>query len=1228
MNFVPRPTARAKMFAGHGLPPARRPDAKRCPRNGFPHTSPSAYDAHAMSSDRFVHLHVHTSYSMLDGACRIEDLAESSARMDMPAIAITDHGSLYGAIEFYKTIRAKGVKPIIGCEVYVTPGRLHSKGTQEDARNNHLVLLAADITGYHNLVKLVTTAHVEGYYYKPRIDRELLSRHSRGLIGLSACLKGEIASELCRNHEDAAASIAAAYADILGPGNFFLELQDHGIPEQKQVNSMLLSVSKHTGIPLVATNDVHYIKKEHAAAHEILLCLQTQTVMSDTKRMRYPSDQFFLKSRKEMESLFGEFPEVLDITIEIAERCALDILAPEFNQSHFPSFHIPDGSSPREYIVSIARDGLKRRYGISDPSKPANDDQKHALQRFERELDVIDKTHFLNYYLVVWDFIRFARENGIPVGPGRGSGGGSLVAYLMGITDIDPLRYNLLFERFLNPERVSPPDFDIDFCQARRGEVIEYVKRRYGEKNVAQIITFGSLGPKTVIRDIGRVLEIPYAKCDQISKTIPDDPKATLESSLKSSPDFKKSYESDPDCRRIVDYGFVLEGLQRNQGTHAAGVVISEKPLVDIIPLSQDKEHNRVTQYPMGPLSELGLLKMDFLGLKTLTVIKEAVDLVKETRGVSIDLSSMAPDDKATYEMLAKGDAVGVFQLDSAGMRDLVRRVGVDRIENLIAVLALYRPGPLQGGMVDDYVERKHGRKPVTYFDERVKSVLEETYGIIVYQEQVMQAAQVLAGFTLGAADSMRKAMGKKDEKSLAEQRRLFVDGCVKNGIGANKANDVFDLIVKFAGYGFNKSHSAAYAIVSYQTAYLKANYPPEFMCALLSSEIGNFDKIPVFITESQAMGLGILPPDVNRSGVRFLPEDGAVRFGLAGIKNVGVGAAEAIVAEREKGGRFTSLLDLCMRVDGTLLNRKALESLARCGACDSLGAHRARLFNGIEQVMARAAAATRDREAGQASLFDLMGPSEGVAFELPETPKWHESELLSAEKDLLGVYMSGHPLSKFSCLMRRYGFTSSAEILREDGPEQVRFGGIVSKLDRRVAKESQRYYARMELEDLEGCVEAMAFPDTYDQCSGVLQQDAAVVVCGDVRRTDKASIVAREIYPLSESPRLFAKALHIKIPAVGSDGERMEELRSLLKKHPGDVKVVICLVFPSNAKVFVETHRSFEVLPDEDLIHGIERILGKDSTYLQVHPGTCLKPQPKKTWNRQNGSRNGTASS
>lgn len=1173
-----------------------------------------------MSKESFVHLHFHTGYSLLDGACRVKQTMAQAQKEGMSAVAITDHGVMYGSIDFYKTANHYGVKPILGCEVYVSPAgtRMHERKTAEDgSQSNHLVLLAENEEGYQNLTTLVSKAHLDGFYYKPRIDKELLRRNHKGLIGLSACLKGEIPEQCVRGDLEGALKTTEEFIDILGPDNFYIELQDHGIQEQRIANQGLLQIAQRMNLPLVATNDVHYINPGDAEAHDIMICLQTQSMINDPKRMRYPSDQFYMKSPQEMWTLFRDYPEALKNTLAIAERCNVELpLGKEF---HFPMYQVPEPYSQREYLVELAKEGLRKQYDILDIHHPRDEEEKKIVERFKHELEVIDKTGFINYFLVVWDFVRFARDRHIPVGPGRGSGAGSIVAYILGITGIDPLRYDLIFERFLNPDRVSPPDFDIDFCQQRRDEVIQYVREKYGRDNVAQIITFGTLGAKTVIRDIGRVLEIPFAECDRLAKLIPEEPGMTLDKALELNPEFKKATQTEENTQRIMRYAGVMEGLPRNTGTHAAGVVIGEKPLVEILPLSRDKDKEVITQFEMKPLEETGLLKMDFLGLKTLTVIQESIDHIKRTQNVEINLDKLPMDDKATFALLNRGDTIGVFQVESQGMRDLLRRIGLSRFEEIIAMIALFRPGPMN--MLDDYVNRKHGKVKIKYDHPLLEPVLKETYGVMLYQEQVQRAANVLAGFTLGEGDILRRAMGKKIPEEMTKMRKKFVKGCAaENKIAAKTAEKVFDNIERFAGYGFNKSHSAAYAILSYQTAYLKANYPIEFMAALLSSEMGNTDKLPLLIAEAQEMGIQVLPPDVNESEVRFRPVENHIRFGLAGIKNVGVGAVEAMNKERDAHGPFVGLIDFCNRLDTGVANKKVLESLVKCGAFDFTTFSRGRLFHGIEFAMRRAAETQKDRRQGQGSLFELLEPetSSTATDELPPADPWPPSQMLMAEKELLGFYISGHPLKEFEESLFRYRLASIKSLSELDHGAATRVGGLVTHYQKKITKKTQEPMAIFRLEGLEGSVETVAFPETFRNHGVHLREDAPVMVCGEVSQSenDRLKIIATEIYPLGEVHNHFTKQVSIHLSAAHLEDATLDQIKNSIRLHPGDIPVSIYLQFPSGEKVFMETDRQFTVAPTTQLVHELEHHLGENSVYVEINKN------PYK--HKNNGRRNG----
>jgi DNA polymerase-3 subunit alpha len=1155
----------------------------------------------AMKHAEFVHLHLHTDYSLLDGACRIHDVMAKAAEFRMPAVAITDHGNLHGAIEFYKAAQQHGVKPIIGCEAYIAPGsRLEKKATGARDAAYHFVLLAKDDIGYKNLIQLITSAHLEGFYYRPRIDKEILAQHSKGLIGLTACLKGEVAQNINAGQLQRARDVIDEFRNIFEPGDFYLEIHDHGIEEQRHVARMLRQWSSELDLPLVASNDVHYLMKQHHEAHDVFICLQTGAALADEKRMRYATPNFYFKSPEEMAALFAEAPDALKNTLEIAEKCNLML---EFGKIHYPKYAPPEAKTREQFLYELCDHGLRERYGI-EWLAPKNEREKAIVQRLDYELKVIEKTGFADYFLIVWDFVNFAKTHGIPVGPGRGSAAGSLVAYVLGITDIDPLRYHLLFERFLNPERISPPDIDMDFCYNRRPEIIEYVRQKYGEKNVAQIITFGTLGAKMVVRDVGRVLGMSYGDCDRIAKMIPNDIGITLKKALEISADLKKAYENDPQVRRLIEHAFTLEGLARQAGTHAAGVVIGAEPLTNVVPLTRGTDGNEIiTQYSMDPLGDLGLLKMDFLGLKTLTVIKEAVDLIEKTRGERIDIRKIPLDDPKTFDLLNKANTIGVFQLESTGMRDLCRRIGVDSIDVIIALIALFRPGPMN--MLNDYVERKHGKIKITYDHPLLEPILKETYGVFVYQEQVMQAASALAGYTLGAADILRRAMGKKKPEEMEKQREIFVRGCAKtNKIPRPKAERIFDTLARFAGYGFNKSHSAAYAVVAYQTAWLKANYTVEFMAALLSNELSNTDKIQLLINECKRMGIEVLPPDVNESGMRFTVHDQKIRFGLAAVKNVGEVAVENIIAARADG-KFTSLSDFCERVDLRVVNRKVIESLVKCGAFDSHGVSRAQLFAEVETAMSRAASLQRDRDAGQATFF----VAEESAAPLSRAPKsvaeWPQSQMLAYEKELLGFYVTGHPLTQFAEILQRYELSSTAGLGELQDGQLTRLGGIVTKLQMKTTR-AGKPMAILLLEDLEGSVETVVWPETYAKFSPCLRPDAAIFVCGAVNlREEKPKIVADELIPLKDVPRKFTKEIHIRLAVATAQDEVLRNVRDIFTRHKGQCPVYFCFRYPSGEMVFMQTHENFAVTPSMELVRELENVLGEDTVWLKVDTST-----------------------
>ena len=1227
-----------------------------------------------MSHAEFVHLHLHTEYSLLDGACRLDRLMEKAHALKFPALAITDHGVLYGAIDFYEAARESGIKPIIGCEVYVAPGSRLEKKTSSGGRDvyHHLVLLAKDATGYKNLITLATTAHLEGYYYKPRIDKEVLAAHKEGLIALSGCLASEIPEAIQRDQLPRARAAIDWFKQTLGAENFYLELQNHGLPEQAKVNRSLIPWAKEFGLKLVATNDVHYIEKNHSHAHDCLICLGTQTQLSDIKRMKYAEQQFYLRSAEEMKERFAEIPEASQNTLEVAEKCNLEI---EFGKLHYPIFEPPEHFTREGYLRQLLAEGLAKRYGIrakakgqefvvehvEDPKRlPTYAAQESAvagslpvltgsagssphrepavraavkalLDRLQLELKVIEKTGFTSYFLIVGDFIRYGHQHGISC-VARGSAAGSIVTYLLEISNVDPIRYGLLFERFLNPERVNPPDIDIDFADDRRADVIEYVRQKYGRDAVAQIITFGTMGAKSVVRDVGRVMGLSFGECDRLAKMIPFDLKMTLEKALKQSPELKEAYESEEVTRELIDTAFVLEDITRNASVHAAGVVIGDQPLVNLLPLKQDEDGVIVTQYAMGPVGALGLLKMDFLGLKTLTVIRNTCEMVKRTRGIEVPIDNLPLDEATTYDLLNKANTLGVFQLESGGMRDLCRKFQISSVEHITALIALYRPGPME--LIPEFIGRRQGEVKIEYEHPLLEPICRETYGIMVYQEQVMQAAQVLAGYTLGGADLLRRAMGKKKAEEMAKQRDIFVKGCAKvNNIPANKANQVFDLLEKFAGYGFNKSHAAAYAIVAYQTAYLKANYPVEFLCAMMTNDMADTAKLSQYINEARTMGIRVLPPNVNESQVHFAPAESpagdalaatnatatrAIRFGLAAIKGVGEVAVESILKAREEGGKFQSLADMCERVDGRSVNRKILEALIKCGACDCLGQTRATLFAQIDRTLARAASVIADRERGQSSLFDVL---EDRSPQMPESvtslPEWPEHELLAHEKELLGFYVTGHPLTPYAPILEKYTLATTAGLAQLPPRSLTRIGGLVAAVQNGVSKKSGKPYAMVTLEDLEGSVQVLCFNENYDKYRELLTTGRAILVIGEVNNgDDKPKIFPQEIMPLAEAPQRFTKQVHLRLHTAHLKPESFELLRGLVETHHGTCALFLCFVRPSGELVFVETHERFSVTPSLQLQQAADELFGEETYYAKVD--TSLPERAPRRWERR----------
>ncbi len=1066
----------------------------------------------------FVHLHLHTEFSLLDGASRPVELAKRAAKLGMPACAITDHGNMFGAVEFYEAMKKEQVKPIIGCEMYVAYGSRFDKAGVEDGQadagaNNHLIVLAANNEGYKNLVKLVSAGYTEGFYYKPRIDKELLREHRKGLIVLSSCLKGEVSQSLAGGNLTKAKEAALQYKDILGADNFFLEIQDHGIPDQQKIVPMMAKLGEETGLRLVATNDSHYLSKDDAFAHEVLLCIGTGKTLGDEKRMKFYSDDFYVKSPDEMRRIFSGYGEALDNTVKIAERINVSL---DVSGYHLPNFPVPPGKDLAGYFAEVARAGLERRLKAAAPLFAAKK-KKHEPQeyhdRLQTEIDIIMSMGFPGYFLVVWDFIKYAKDNGIPVGPGRGSGAGSLVAYSMGITDIDPLDYDLLFERFLNPERISMPDIDIDFCMNRRGEVIDYVRRKYGADKVAQIITFGTMAAKSVVRDVGRVLGLPYGLVDKVAKTIPAGPDVTLQSAAKDSPALIEAMKNDHEVERIVEIGSRLEGLSRHAGMHAAGVVITPEPVTNYVPLYRTNRDEIVTQYDWRVVEKMGLLKMDFLGLRTLTVIDDAIKSAKAVEGVSIDIENLPLDDPEVFRVFQEGRTKGVFQFESGGMVDVLRKSRPTQFEDLAALNALYRPGALDAGMVDVYVRVKSGAQKPKYLVPLMKELLEETCGVIVYQEQILLIAQQVAGYSLGQADLLRKAMGKKDAVIMAAERGRFVDGAAAKGYDKKKANEIFDYIEPFARYGFNKAHSVAYALVAYQTAWLKVYYPRHFMAALMTSEMDRTDFVVKFINESSQMGIRILPPDINESNFAFTVVGPNIRFGLGAVKGVGEGAIESILEARQKKGRFTSLLDFCEAVDLRACNKKVIEALIKSGSFDFLGVPRKVLFETLEVTADSAQRAREEKERGQSSLFGGMmssvAPSpakaaEAAAIHKLRNAEWPDEEKLRFEKETLGFYITGHPLNRYSDELQLFANATTAT-LHQHIDEIVNIGGIVSQLKKSKIKKGPnegKQMAKFILDDQTGSVDVVVFSDLYSKYTKWLENGIAVLLTAAVKDT------------------------------------------------------------------------------------------------------------------------------
>ncbi|MDB3086479.1 DNA polymerase III subunit alpha [Clostridioides difficile] len=1185
----------------------------------------------------FAHLHVHTEYSLLDGFSRVKKLIKRAKELNMSSIAITDHGCMFGVIDFYKTAMEEGIKPIIGCEVYTAARGLRDKDPNYDKYQGHLVLLAKNIEGYKNLIKIVSTSYVEGFYYKPRVDMEELKRRNKGIIALSACLAGDVARALMNRNYDKAKQFAIDYRDIFGEENFFLEIQDHNLPEQKEVNSGLVKLSKETGIPLVATNDVHYVNKEDSKIHDVLMCIQMGKTLNDPNRMRFGSDEFYLKSREEMEELFPYALEAIDNTTKIADMCNVEF---DFNTIHLPKYDVPKGYTPETYLRELCFNGLKERY-----DSPSDE----VLERLNYELDVIEKMGYVEYFLIVWDFINFSKENNIIVGPGRGSAAGSIVAYTLKITDIDPIKYSLLFERFLNPERISMPDIDIDFCYERREEVIDYVKRKYGDDHVAQIITFGTMGAKAAIRDVGRVLDIGYNKVDKIAKEIPFALGMTIDKALDTNPNLKELYDQDPETKEIINISKQIEGMLRHASTHAAGVVISKNPVDEYVPLYKHQD-SITTQFTMTTLEELGLLKMDFLGLRTLTVIRDTLDLIEKNRVIKnytekIDFSKMDYDDPKVYEMLSSGNTLGVFQLESAGMRSFIKQLRPDNFEDIVAGISLFRPGPMDS--IPAYIKNKSNPKDVTYLHEKLKPIMEVTYGCLVYQEQVMQVVRDLGGYSYGRSDLVRRAMSKKKMDVMEEERQYFIHGkfdedgnieiagCIRNGVEEEIANKIFDDMIDFARYAFNKSHAAAYGVLAYETAYLKTYYPVEFMAALITSVMGNTDKVVEYIRECKALEIDVLPPDINKSFSKFSVEGNNIRFGLAAVKNVGVNIINNIIDERESNGLFVDLVDLVKRLDQKDTNKRVIESLIKCGAFDNISENRASLMVGYESLLESVSMDRKKNVQGQISLFDAFGDSEEdndfqQIYSLPKRQEYEEREKLNLEKEVLGMYVSGHPLSQFEKELQEKTSIDNGKLnsLKEDEEAYIQMnetdaimGGMIVNKTIKTTKRNE-IMAFIELEDLYGAIEIVVFPQLLQKYNVILNEDNIIYVKGtlSIKEGENAKLIAREIKDIDDSTDFATrnynsgrtksiqnikpesgKKLYLKIDSM-SDTDTTNNIVEIAKQHPGNDSIYL-YPMDENINGKRKAYKMTGVLTCicDEFINNLEKLLPKDNIKIKA---------------------------
>jgi len=1153
----------------------------------------------------FIHLHNHSEFSILDGALKIKDLVEAAYKNNMPAVALTDHGNIFGAVDFFKEAKARGIKPILGCEMYVAPkSRFDKKAKPSEARHFHLVLLIKDEKGYQNLCQLITKSYLEGFYYKPRIDKELLTHHSEGLVAFSACLKGEINSLLSSGLEKEAEAAALEYASLFNDGDFYIELQDNGLEQQRELNPLILQLARKLNLPLVATNDTHYLRKDDAESQDILLCIQTNKVVSDQDRIRFGTKEFYFKSPSEMIDIFKDVPEAIQNTAKIAAQCNFD-----FPESGYflPQFKVPEETILEEYFDKAVREGFKKRTEFlhKEEERELGHPLDHYEDRLEKEVKLIKEMGFEGYFLIVWDLIQEAKEKRIPVGPGRGSAAGSLLAYCLGITDIDPLEYGLLFERFLNPERISLPDIDIDFCGRRREEVLAYVTKKYGQENVCQIITFGTMAARQAVRDVGRALEVPLPEVDRIAKMIPPfGPEASIEGALNRIPQLKELRDGNPKIAHLLSTAQKLEGQVRHPSIHAAGIVITPKPLVEFMPLYQSVKGEITTQFPMQDIEAIGLLKMDLLGLRNLTVIQDTVELVERDQGEKIDLNNILLDDKETFEVFQSGNSDGVFQFESQGMKDLLRNFKPENFRDLIALNALYRPGPLKSGMTDEFIKRKHHPELIKYECPEFEPILEETQGIIVYQEQVMRIATDLAGFSLAEADILRKAMGKKETGMMRSQKQRFLQGAKKKGLSQAKANKIFEQIKHFAGYGFNKSHSAAYAYLAYQTAYLKAHYPVNFLAALLTSEAerGATSQVVKYIKECEEMGIKVLPPDINESDLNFTVVKGNIRFGLSAIKNVGEGAVRALLRARDQRGKFTSPFDMCQEIDPKIVNRKVIESLIKAGATDSLGWKRSQCFHMVDRMIEFAHSIQKAKSSKQNLLFgqsQIEPPS--IPVEVKQMREWDESLLLSYEKDALGFYITGHPLAQLGDRLKKLVSHSISQLDEEkDFDNEVRVAGIIPSLKLIKTKKEERM-ATFILEDLSDRIEVVVFPDNYKKYYEFLREDQLVWVKGRfIGEGENRRIHLIQIMPLAEAFQEKASRVILRIFLPGLEESVFEELKEMLDKNPGKCPVIFELETPHSYRMVAQSIEIQGISPSEDLTKHIESLLGEGSVLIE----------------------------